>query len=172
MKRAFPILLAALAALTAGAAFFVEVPADGSAAEVQPGGKAAWISGVATNGYAPALLVVREAWTTEASVEDLAWTNHTYSVAYTNAVVSGTNTYVTVSTNTAARPFETFPATMTAYWTNDIVRAWSVTNWVPALAYATTNSVVAGTTWIAPGDRVLLSEPAPSGGRVTIAVED
>lgn len=173
MNRTHATLLPFLfaAAAMAGAAFF-DIPADGSALEVRPGGKAAWVSGVATNGYSPALKVIREAWTTAPDVTDRAFTNFTYSVSFTNTVWVGTNATVVVATNTAARPFETFPATMTGYWTNANVRAWAETNWIPALAYATTNAVTAGTTWIAPGDRVFLANPAPQGGRVTLAVEE
>lgn len=172
MKRLAAILLTAALASATMAAFFVEVPADGSPAEVRPGGRAAWVSGVATNGYAPALGVVRESWAPAADVAERAWTNFTYSVSYTNTVWSGTNATVVVATNTAPRPFRNFPATMTGYWTNATVRTWAETNWVPRLAYATTNAVTAGTTWIAPGDKVRVTNPPPAGGRVTLAVED
>ncbi|MBR1608023.1 MAG: hypothetical protein IJ678_00230 [Kiritimatiellae bacterium] len=144
-----------------------------------------------SNVGAPSLYLVREAWTNAAVVTPHAWTNFTYSVSYTNTVWSGTNATVTVVTNTAVRPYASFPDTMTGYWTNATVRTWATTNWIPALCSATTNHVVYlddyenydGNSlsqtngirfFVAPGDKLLYrfsSDSVPSGFRATVWIE-
>lgn len=172
MKRLLLCLLAVAALCACAECFFVELPADGSAAEIRPGGKIVWADAVSTNSaYTPSVSLVREAWTTAAAVTPHAWTNFTYSVSWTNTVWSGTNATVVAHTNTAVRPYERFPATMTGYWTNATVRTWATTNWVPALVCAETNAVTPGTSYAAPGDKLKLSSAAPAGARVTVGIE-
>lgn len=150
-------------------------------------GQSPYGSDVAT----PSLYLVREAWTNAAVVTPHDWTNFTYSVSFTNTVWSGTNAIVAVVTNTAVRPYASFPATMTGYWTNATVRTWATTNWIPALCSATTNWVANLDNYenydgnslsqtngirfcVAPGDKLMYSfssDNAPPGFRATVWIE-
>jgi hypothetical protein len=168
MKR--NILLAALALFLCVSAradtYFYEPPASGAEFRVPDGGKVVWIDAVSTNAaYTPALKLVREAWGAERIVTPHAATNWTYQVVWTNGV--------TVITNAPAPAIPAYPPdTMTGIITNETVVTWATTNTVPALLAAETNSVTAGTSYAAPGDKLIVQPAAPSGARVTVGVEN
>lgn len=167
MKRfLLPLALCALAAVTFVRADmdFLEIPADGSAVEVRPGGKIVWVDAVSTNSaWSPTVKLARELWTDVAQVETSVATNFTYSYVVTNAPGTVTNVY--------PRPFPALPARTAAFWTNAVEVTTVATNLVPRLSAAETNAVVAGTSYAAPGDKLLLSGAAPDRSRVTVAVE-
>ena len=172
MKR-FALLLLCAAALCARAdTDFYDLPATGAATIVRPGGKIVWVDAVSTNaGYTATVSLVRESWVEQDVVASFVATNFTYTVVTTNALFFGTNSVLVTTTNTATRPWLPLPARATAYWTNSVEKAWAETNRVPVLFAAETNTVTAGTTWAAPGDKIRLSSAAPDGTRVTIGVQ-
>ena len=92
-----------------------------------------------------------------------AFTNHTYSVVTTNGAAT--------VTNVLSRPHPLpFPDTLKAYWTNEVVTAWSVTNLVPYVAAAVTNNVSTNI-FLAPGDVVFTPATDTFRGRVILFVE-
>ena len=103
--------------------------------------------------------------TTEDVVTDYALTNFTYSVVTTNATTGA------AVTNVLSRPHPIpYPDTMTAYWTNSVITAWSVTNTVPVLGTAVTNDVEAST-FLAPGDTVFTPSTDTFRGKLLIYLE-
>lgn len=75
------------------------------------------------------------------------------------------------STNVLSRPHPVpYPDTMTGYWTNATVTAWSTTNAVPVVAAAFTNDVDTGT-WLAPGDRLFTLDADTFRGRLNVYIE-
>ena len=169
MHRPILAVLAALlcaAATTRAETYFVEPPADGAALSLPDGGLIVWADAVSTNAaYTPALKLVREAWGAEQIVTPHAATNWTYQVVWTNGV--------TVITNAPAPAIPTYlPDTMTGIITNEAITAWATTNTVPALVAAETNSVTAGTSYAAPGDKLIVKPAAPGGARVTVGIQN
>ena len=97
-------------------------------------------------------------------VSEHASTNISYSVVTTNALG-------VASTNVLSRPHPVpYPDTMTGYWTNRAVTAWSTTNAVPIVAAAFTNAVEAAT-WLAPGDKLFTLEADTFRGKLNIYIE-
>ena len=102
---------------------------------------------------------------TEDRVTDFALTNFTYSVVTTNATTGA------ATTNVLSRPHPIpYPDTMTAYWTNELVTAWAVTNTVPVLGTAVTNDVEANS-FLAPGDTVFCPTTDTFRGKLLIYIE-
>ena len=102
---------------------------------------------------------------TEDRVTDFALTNFTYSVVTTNATTGA------ATTNVLSRPHPIpYPDTMTGYWTNTVVTAWSVTNTVPVLGTSVTNDVEANS-FLAPGDTVFCPSTDTFRGKLLIYVE-
>ena len=102
---------------------------------------------------------------TEDRVTDFALTNFTYSVVTTNATTGA------ATTNVLSRPHPIpYPDTMTGYWTNELVTAWSVTNTVPVLGTAVTNDVEANS-FLAPGDTVFCPSTDTFRGKLLIYLE-
>lgn len=95
-----------------------------------------------------------------------ALTNFTYSVVTTNTIGVAT-------TNVLTRPHPIpYPPTMTGYWTNTVVNAWSVTNRVPYVYNATTNEVsVQSYPYLLPGDRLYHDGTEDDGGKWKILIE-
>lgn len=173
MKR--NILLAALALFLCVSAradtYFYEPPADGAEFRVPDGGKVVWIDAVSTNtAYEAALKLIRESWGTETEIDTFLRTNFTYQVVWTNWVSTNRTDYITNSPTAAIPTY--LPDTMTQIITNANVVSWATTNTVPALLAVETNSVTAGTSYAAPGDKLIVQPAAPSGARVTVGVEN
>lgn len=98
-------------------------------------------------------------------VTDYALTNFTYSVVTTNATTGA------ATTNVLFRPHPLpFPDRMTGYWTNTIVRSWSVTNREPCVAAAFTNAVEANG-FVAPGDTIFTPATDTFRGKLNIYLE-
>ena len=97
-------------------------------------------------------------------IEEHALTNLAYYVVTTNALG-------VASTNVLARPHPIpYPDTMTGYWTNQAVTAWSTTNAVPIVSAAFTNAVEAAT-WLAPGDKLFTLDADTFRGKLNIYIE-
>lgn len=168
-------ILAALACILAAPAraetYFYEPPADGADFTVPGGGKVVWIDAVSTNAdYEAVLNLVRESWGTAIEIDTFYRTNFTYEVVWTNWVSTNRTDTIT-NAPTAAIPTY-LPDTTTQIITNANVVSWATTNTVPALLAVETNSVTAGTSYAAPGDKLIVQPAAPSGARVTVGVEN
>jgi len=97
-------------------------------------------------------------------VAEHSWTNFEYYVVTTN-------TLGVASTNVLSRPHPVpYPDTMTGYWTNATVTAWSTTNAVPTVVKAFTNAVEAAT-WLAPGDKLFTLDADTFRGKLNIYIE-
>lgn len=131
MKRLQALLLL-LPALALAGVHFVPVPLGGET-PLSGDGRIVALEYAGSHDDTSVFSVVGRTWTTEASVAEFAFTNHTYSVVVTNGAWA--------VTNTAPRPYEALPPGAAAYWTNDVVRTWAETNWVPVLAACATNAV-------------------------------
>ena len=194
MKRFLFLSLLAAALCARAEVFVVELPSarspDSAAAslpvEISDAGFVTGFSCLSPYGSqvgAPSLCLVRESRTNAAVVARFAFTNFTYSISFTNGAVT--------VTNTAVRPYEAFPPTLTGYWTNATVRAWAETNWVPARCACSTNFVAQPPEFkefdgnrlsatndlrigVAPGDRLFFqhsSDDVEPGERVTVWIE-
>jgi len=164
MKHTFA-MLATLATFAALAAIDLITLGYGESAEVSHPAKVLAVecrSTVAGGTYTPKreTVVMGE----RLDVTERAATNFTYSVVTTNSLGVAT-------TNVLDRPHPVpYPPTMTGYWTNTVVTAWSTTNAVPVVAQAFTNGVEAGA-YLAPGDVIFCPATNTFRGRLDIFVE-
>jgi len=168
MKR-LPLSISAALSLAATAILagvgFLDIPPSGIAVAISEGGKVAWIDSVSTNAaWTPTVKAVRESWRNVEDIQTTVATNYTYSVVWTNDMG-------TVFTNVLESLPSSLAPTVTGFWTNIVVKTTSTTNIVYSLVAAETNTVTAGTTYVAPGDAVMLSTNADDTARITIAIE-
>lgn len=166
MKRLI-VLLAVLAPATLPAATgFLELPPSGAAVTVADGGKVAWIDAVATNAaWTPTVKIVRESWRNTADIRTTVSTNWSYTIVWTNSAATYTNVVY-------GPPAPTPPANATAFSTNMAVRTTATTNWAVRIVAAETNTATAGTSYVAPEDKIMLSAPADARTRVTVAIDN
>lgn len=165
MKKMMAIFVAFASALCADAALDVITLGHGESFEVARPAKVAAIECFSdpTNGtysLRRETLLMGE----RLDIEEHALTNFAYCVVTTNALG-------VASTNVLSRPHPVpYPDTMTGYWTNQAVTAWSTTNAVPVVAAAFTNDVEAAT-WLAPGDKLFTLDADTFRGRLNIYIE-
>lgn len=144
---------------------FLDLPSSGEPVAILDGGKVAWIDAVSTNAaWTPTVKIVRESWQNVADITTTVFTNVSYTVVWTNAVGTYTNVVY-------GPPAPTRPANATSFTTNTTTRTTATTNWAVRLVAVETNSATAGTSYVAPKDKVMLSAPADSRSRTTIAIE-
>ena len=164
MKKLFSILATALAAAAANAAIDVIGLGYGETADVLTPGRVVGVECLSTvaggtcNPKRETLVM-----TTAETVTEWATTNYSYTVVTTNDLGSVTN----VLTRPHPLPY---PDTMTGYWTNAAVTAWSVTNTVPAVGAAITNNVSTNA-FLAPGDTIFTPASDTFRGKLLIYVE-
>ena len=165
MKKMMAIFVAFASALCADAALDVITLGHGESFEVARPAKVAAIECFSdpTNGtysLRRETLLMGE----RLDIEEHALTNFAYCVVTTNALG-------VASTNVLSRPHPVpYPDTMSGYWTNQAVTAWSTTNAVPVVAAAFTNDVEAAT-WLAPGDKLFTLDADTFRGRLNIYIE-
>lgn len=165
MKKLFTITCSLFAAMAATAAIDVITLGHGESFEVARPAKVAAIECFSdpTNGT---YSLKRETvlFGERLDVVEHASTNLAYYVVTTN-------TLGVASTNVLSRPHPVpYPDTMTGYWTNETVTAWSTTNAVPIVSAAFTNDVEAAT-WLAPGDKLFTLEADTFRGKLNIYIE-
>lgn len=165
MKKMMAIFVAFAFALSSGAALDVITLGHGESFEVARPAKVAAIECFSdpTNGT---YSLKRETvlFGERLDVVEHASTNFAYYVVTTNALG-------VASTNVLSRPHPVpYPDTMTGYWTNETVTAWSTTNAVPIVSAAFTNDVGAAT-WLAPGDRLFTLDADTFRGRLNVYIE-
>ncbi len=166
MKRlSISAALALAATVILAGVGFLDIPPTGTAVAISEGGKVVWVDGVSTNSaWTPTVKAVRESWRNVEDVQTTVATNYTYSVVWTNDVGA-------VITNVLESMPSSLAPTVTDFWTNTVVKTTATTNTVYSLVAAKTNTVTAGTTYIAPGDAVMLATNADDTARITIAIE-
>jgi hypothetical protein len=165
MRKMLAIFVAFASALCADAALDVITLGHGESFEVARPAKVAAIECFSdpTNGT---YSLKRETvlFGERLDVVEHASTNFAYYVVTTNALG-------VTSTNVLSRPHPVpYPDTMTGYWTNETVTAWSTTNAVPIVSAAFTNDVGAAT-WLAPGDRLFTLDADTFRGRLNVYIE-
>ena len=165
MKKMMAIFVAFAFALSSGAALDVITLGHGESFEVARPAKVAAIECFSdpthgTYSLKRATVLFGE----RLDVVEHASTNFAYYVVTTNALG-------VASTNVLSRPHPVpSPDTMTGYWTNETVTAWSTTNAVPIVSAAFTNDVGAAT-WLAPGDRLFTLDADTFRGRLNVYIE-